>query len=177
MALVFVVVAESDYPFSLTFLNNSMWKPDKNKVSDKEIIGRRIFGHKIFIAPPERGLFKMELFYDKRFENNLSFDRIGLKTVDKEVVKFLTPQCHEHGKMQNKKFVGWAAIRVSDLKKLEIQATASSENPYHADLMREDFRDAVSAELLAYRLAHHASALELVLAINEETGEDSNSHS
>jgi len=31
-----------------------MWKPDKNKVSDKEIIGLRVFGHKIFIAPRER---------------------------------------------------------------------------------------------------------------------------
>jgi len=137
-----------------------MWKPDKNKVSDKEIIGRRVFGQKIFIAPRERGLFKMDIFYDTRLENELSFDRLGLKTVD----KFLTTQCHQHGNMQNKTFVGWATIKVSDLKKLTIQPTPTEENPYHADLSREGFRDPLSAELLAYRLAHHASLLELVLA-------------
>lgn len=150
-----------------------MWKPDKNKVSDKEIIGRRLFGHKIFIAPRERGLFKMDIFYDTRLANDLSFDRLGLKTVDKDVVKFLTQQCHQHGSLQNKTFVGWAAIKVSDSKKLTIQPTPTEENPYHADLSREGYRDPLSAELLAYRLAHHASVLELVLPANENTS-DSN---
>ncbi|TGN99658.1 hypothetical protein PN36_35270 [Candidatus Thiomargarita nelsonii] len=110
-----------------------MWKPDKKNVSDKEIVGRRVFGKKIFRAPRERGLFVPEIFYDTRLENDLSFDRLGLKKVDKDVVRFLTQQCYQHGDMQNKKFVGWATIKVSDIKKikvsqsekLEIQATPS----------------------------------------------------
>jgi hypothetical protein len=157
-----------------------MWKPDKKRVSDKEIVGRRVFGKKIFREPRERGLFVPEIFYDTRLENDLSFDRLGLKKVDKDVVRFLTQQCHQHGDMQNKKFVGWAAIKVSDIKKikvsqlekLEIQATPSQENPYHADLPREGFRELVSAERLACQLAYYASVLELVLPANEETSDD-----
>jgi hypothetical protein len=93
-----------------------MWKPDKTKVSDKEIVGRRVFGKKIFRAPRERGLFVPDIFFETRLENDLYFDRLGLKTVDKEVVTFLTPQCQQHGDMQHKKLVGWAAIKVSYLK-------------------------------------------------------------
>lgn len=141
-----------------------MWKPDKNKVSDKEIVGRRVFGQKIFKNPGGKHLFEWKIFYDTRFQNDLSFDRLGLNTIDEKVVKFLTSQCHEHGKQQNKKFKGWAPIKVSDLKKikvsdpnlpnlnqLEIQPTPTTEpdNPYHADLSRDGFRENFSAERLA----------------------------
>jgi hypothetical protein len=68
---------------------------------------------------------------------------------------------------------------VSDIKKIsqsekrDIRLTPTQENPYHADLPREGFRDSVSAERLACQLAYYASALELILAANQETNDDS----
>jgi hypothetical protein len=71
---------------------------NQTTVSDKEIVGRRVFGQKIFRAPRERDLY-LTFFMIPDWKMN--FDRLGIKTVDEEVIKFLTPQCHQHETSKN----------------------------------------------------------------------------
>jgi hypothetical protein len=90
-------------------------------------------------------------------------------------------------KIQNKKFKGWAPIKVSDLRKIKVSdsnlpnlnkleirptPTAEPDNPYHADLSREGFREKISAERLAYQLAYYASLSDLVLAARDDAKSD-----
>lgn len=142
-----------------------MWQPDPDVVSEKEILGRRTFGDNI--TKPD-GQFRMTVFLDTRYDEDLSLDRMGMKTVDPEVTVFLTPQCHAHGKTQSKRFAGWAAIRKKVLTGLDVRPNAQLEtadhpaNPYHADLSRNGYRDRRQAETLAFRLVLHAQDLGLV---------------
>ena len=59
----------------------------------------------------------------------------------------------------DKKFRGWAQIKVEDLRKLDFKNTdaAGEENPFHGELSREDFRNENAARALAFQLCELAS--------------------
>lgn len=136
-----------------------MWKPTAS-VSPKEVIGRRAFGDrdKVFTSD---GKIRIDVFLDTRYQNDLSFDRLGIKKPTDEVVRFLTPKCNKHASIVMKPFFGWAAIKVSELKRLEVKPTPddANDNPYHADLLRNDYRSRELAETLAFRLAYQVHDL------------------
>jgi hypothetical protein len=136
-----------------------MWTPDPNEIKPSETIGRRVLG-KGFAGPgakvPE-GFFKITVFMDSRLNEDLSFDRLGERGVDKSVTKFLTPLGVDQGQTlaPPQEFSGWAAIPMAKLNFVTLRPTPTDEphNPFHADLSREDFRGRSQAETLAFRLA------------------------
>lgn len=146
------------------------WHPDKRVVSTKEIIGRRAFLADLFEGGNMGNIFKIDIFLDDAPEEDLSFDRLGLKVPAADVVSFLTPICRNHGATLNpaRDFRGWAAISVARLKKLKVVPMVEVENKFHAHLVRDDYRDADKAETLAFRLAYEASRIGLVLPIDEQ---------
>lgn len=146
-----------------------MWNPSQNEVSSKEIVGRRAFGKKLYSESGERGhfrVFRISIFLDDRYDKDLSFDRLGVRRVFADVISFLSPIGLEHGlKLVPKRdFRGWATIKMVDLKNLVVKPSSppsAGGNPYHADLIRDGYRDKGTAETLAWRLSVHASKMAL----------------
>ena len=71
-----------------------MWNPDPNKIAGSEVLGRRVFTDKPFVGPGGRlpeGCFKIDIFFDTKLGDDLSFDRLGEGSPVKAVRKFLTP--------------------------------------------------------------------------------------
>ena len=136
-----------------------MWTPDRDEIKPSETIGRRVFGNP-FAGPgakvPERH-FKITVFMDSRLDQDLSFDRLGERGVDRCVTGFLTPLGVDQGKIlaPPKEFSGWAAIPMAKLDFATVRPSPTDDpyNPYHADLDRERFRERDHAEMLAFRLA------------------------
>lgn len=136
-----------------------MWNPP-DQVSTKEMIGRRAFGKdKSVFANSEATKYKLNVFLDDRLADDLSFDRLGVRAADSEVVEFLTALGDEIGRKMNKQFRGWAQIKVEDLGKLEFKKTDAEgeEKPFHGELSREDFRNENAARALAFQLCELAS--------------------
>ncbi|MCL4774918.1 MAG: hypothetical protein KJZ98_13305 [Burkholderiaceae bacterium] len=120
-----------------------MWSPVKGQpVSNKEIVGRRVFGtdylNKTDSAKGRKDAFKMTVFVEDRPDSNISFDRVGLRNADKAVLQHLRPLCERHAKAKSSVFSGWAALPVEHIRnephKYEVTATPDDENAYHADV-------------------------------------------
>jgi hypothetical protein len=135
-----------------------MWRPDKRVVSDKETIGRRAFEDPFFERHGRR-VAKISLFYENRPNEDMSFDRLGIRPPDfAETREFLTPLAKTEGDNRSppRPFFGWLGILVKEIQSLKVcpdPITEPPENPFHAKLPLEPFRQKVHADNLAYRLA------------------------
>lgn len=136
-----------------------MWSPKTTEVEPNEMLGRRAYGD---FSPGQKSgdqffKYRTKMFVDTRLGNDLSLDRLGKGTYQKEVVSFLTPLANQ----QKADFRGWAQFRYSDLEKYAflVRPTPQDEpnNPYHADLDRSKHRTRQQAELLGFALAGVAS--------------------
>jgi hypothetical protein len=158
-----------------------MWNPSATNISDKEIIGRRAFGDEAFIPSPQGQLVHYLVFYDSRFQTDLSVDRLGGSSVEDRVRRFLTPHAVHHGetRLPKQQFHGWAQIPVKKLKKIKIAPSPKGDknklddlsdpyNPYHADIVRDGYRTQQTAEVLAYALAQMASQFHLVSPLSDK---------
>jgi hypothetical protein len=148
------------------------WIPDKNKISDKEILGRRAFGQGFETAEGAKvpkGHFRLDVFWEDRLNEDLSLDRLGLKEPNPSVLRHLDPICLAHAQRKKKPFLGWAGLRAADIAKLPVRPSEDpvykDQNPYHADLVLDDFRSKALMETLAFRLVHHAQRIGLIARI------------
>jgi hypothetical protein len=136
-----------------------MWRPDKRVVSAKETIGRRAFEEPFFERKGKR-FAKVSLFYESRpNEEGMSFDRLGIRPRDFAGTReFLTPLAMTEGNNRSppRPFFGWLGILVGQIPNLQVRPdpiTEPIENPLHALLPLERFRQEIHADNLAYRLA------------------------
>jgi hypothetical protein len=136
-----------------------MWTPDKRVVSAKETIGRRAFEEPFFERHGRRNV-KISIFYEDRpEEDGLSFDRLGIRPRDFEGTReFLTPLAQTEGdnRLPPRRFFGWLGISVKEVPDLNVRPDPilePIENPLHALIPLERFREAIHANNLAYRLA------------------------
>jgi hypothetical protein len=148
-----------------------MWKPDPNKIGGSEVLGRRVFTDKPFVGPRGRvpeGCFNLDIFFDTRLEDDLSFDRLGDGSPLKAVRKFLTPVANAQAESMRpaRPFSGWASITMKRLGFVSVTPAPTEEpyNPFHAELSRALYRDKTQAETLAFRLAVEAGK-HLVLPV------------
>lgn len=134
-----------------------VWTPDPSVVSKKEVVGRRTFGQDKQIFVQQEPLhYKYDIFLDDELAADLSLDRLGLRAAELKVITLLSPLGERHGQRRTppRSFRGWAQIKVADLSGLKIRPTKAKgeENPYHAELSRDEFRTKNQARALAYQL-------------------------
>ena len=141
------------------------WTPP-NHVSNKEFVGRRVFGTKAFNKTSNSRRYKLDVFMDTRLDTGLSVDRLGVKAVCKEVLVFLTPLCETIAKKRNKQFKGWAQMHVNDLLKLKINIKSTKpdneDNPYHAEICRTPYETDAALRSLAFALCVYASDYDFI---------------
>jgi len=98
-------------------------------------------------------------------EHDLSFDRLGeTGTVNRRAVSFLRELAIGQQPSQHP-FYGWAQLRVDMLRGIQVKATpiaGEPGNPYHSDVIRDDFRKTSQAEALAYQLWVLSQALGIL---------------
>lgn len=145
-----------------------IWQPPKNQpVSDKEYIGRRLFGSdntiKTTSAKGKEGAFKLEVFLEERDGEELSVDRLGIKHVEDEVASLLAgSDCRTQAKNLGKPFAGWAGFPASFVRQkphqLDVKATPHDNNKYHADITTAQLGDR-EKNLAAFALASIASPI------------------
>lgn len=157
---------------------SGLWNPPSKISEDKEILGRRAFGSKIFDKSGDNVLqYKMNVFLDERTNGGLSLDRLGVKNVREEVLEFLQPLCDEMASKGGTWFEGWAQFSISKCKesskmKLEVSKTEASgeNNPYHAEIDLPDFGNIPSLQksrTLAFVLAVCASSYPFINRLSE----------
>lgn len=142
------------------------WVPDPaGPIGKNEPIGRRIFDDIVWrdeANQGQKGRLRVDHFYDTRVEEDLSFDRLGKQgNPDPRVVNLLKRLANAEADNEGKPFEGWAYVVKRHLKKptedneLDIRPDDDSEeNPYHALLARDDYRERRLAYLLAIYLVH-----------------------
>lgn len=145
-----------------------MWSPVKNHdISDKEIVGRRVFGkdflNKQTTAKGRALSFKIEVFIEDREGADLSVDRLGIKCPDAGAMALILVDCQQQVLSIGKAFAGWAALSVGHarhkLHALEIVATPKDCNKYHADV-RTGHLSPRERNLAAFALATLATHVE-----------------
>ena len=128
------------------------WTPDPAEIDNREAIGRRIYGDKVFDGQGPR--LRVDHFMDERLAQDLSVDRLGLNNPEKQVKRYLKPIAAAAN--NTKSFTGWAALKVSSIRNrkypLDILATPQENNEYHADISRNNIGNLVNAYSLAFRL-------------------------
>ncbi|MGO7331755.1 hypothetical protein [Rhizobium leguminosarum] len=151
------------------------WLPG-DVVKPAEVIGRRIF-EKNPATPLDINLVNPNHFYDSRFNEDLSLDRLGEGQPHKSTITFMTPACDAAAVEQRKSimsqlrpehdaasvepsvhFVGWVAAHRKNIKHEVIRPDPLTleregvENPFHALLDRTDAREKVQAWRLSRSL-------------------------
>ncbi len=155
-----------------------MFCPKRSGVANKEFIGRRIFGDKIWDSTRSNNrvrTFRWDHFYDERLvkynntENGLSFDRIGVASVDQEVLARIRPAAEAQGRalVPERPFKGWAVLSVEEVKKclrifslesgLTLRPDPYPENPFHALLRSDCYTTKKEGRAIATALAHIAT--------------------
>ena len=142
------------------------WVPNPARpIGKNEPIGRRIFDDIVWrdeANQGQKGRLRVDHFYDTRVEEDLSFDRLGKQgNPDPRVVNLLKQLANAEADNERKSFEGWAYVAKRHLKKpledneLDIRPDDDSEeNPYHALLARDDYRERRLAYFLALHLVH-----------------------
>ena len=143
----------------------SLWKPDKNVVSKKEVVGRRAFGDCIAGAGSKflKGRFKLPVFYERRPDDHMSLDRLGLRKENPKVLEALMPYCIAHADSLDSTFTCWAALRMEDLPQETVIPAIDHkfpENDYHCELQMHHYRERGPAESLAFKLSTLARRVE-----------------
>ncbi len=139
------------------------WYPPTH-ISQKEIVGRRTFGSRVFDKTNGVLKYKIDIFLDKRTAFNLSVDRLGVRVADRNVVDFLKPLCDESAEKRSSKFNGWAQISVNQIQKIGVRATEAinEENPYHAEISRSRHQTVSALRSLAFELCVYASKHDFI---------------
>ena len=141
---------------------STKWKPP-DKVSDKEFIGRRAFGSNVFDTSSSTSQYKINVFMDSRMHGGLSVDRLGVKTVRAEVLDYLYPLCDDMANKGRTRFIGWARLRVSDIKqKINATRAVNEENLFHAEIDLTPFKNEQSLRAFAFELCVQASKYEFI---------------
>lgn len=153
------------------------FRADTTAISDKELIGRRVFGGKVwdgYYSLDGVQIFRWDHFFDERLisrdnqDDGLSFDRLGVKRPDANVRATLRALAISEGQGRKppRAFEGWAVIEVAKLReiypKLElvpcpiIQPRAAA-NPFHALLKLGCYQERERAREIAAMLCFLAS--------------------
>ena len=122
-----------------------MWTPGKNqKLSEKESLGRRLFGDDVEIlnkettAKGKAGSVRIDHFIETRSGYDLSVDRLGVNAPDQDVLDQLGLLGEQHSETLGKRFAGWAVFiakhAMSAPHSLNIDPTPNDDNKYHADV-------------------------------------------
>lgn len=102
---------------------------------------------------------------DDRLGTGLSVDRLGMKQTDQDVVgSVLVPLASAMGVKRNLPFTGWAQLPVSEIKMTKVEATPpeGEDNPYHAEINRDDCDNTSAAYFLAFMLSVIAGQHEFI---------------
>lgn len=140
------------------------WVPDPGEgIGSNEPLGRRVFDDPVWRDSLQQGLkyvIRYDHFYDTRLSENLSLDRLGSAgNPSKKVIAFLKAKADREASQRNTRFEGWAYLLAKHFKLLEkplplrpSPVSGPLENPYHADLQRDSYREKKDAYLLALHL-------------------------
>jgi len=144
------------------------WTPSNNKVADSEVVGRRIFDDPLFNGSLSQGTpFKLRVdhFFDKKLEEDLSVDRLGRSGSSEAAAKRLTGKLAQDEAVKRTKsvaFLGWGVMRVKSLRTSKMfkgaldvlpkPITEEPRNPYHAEITRAAYRQEIHAWGLAASL-------------------------
>jgi hypothetical protein len=138
-----------------------MWTPGKSQpLSDKETLGRRLFGKEIInqetTAKGRAGAVRIDHFIETRSGCNLSVDRLGVNNPDQDVLDQVAHLSEKHSKTLEKMFAGWAIFvakhAMSAPHSLEIKPTPKDDNKYHADVILSQ-ADKIQRNRVAFALA------------------------
>jgi hypothetical protein len=136
-------------------------------VDEKELIGRRLLdraGKERATSENGRPLYDADDFYDTRLEYDLSIDRLGNPNPTLDTLREITKLADEEaGRPEsNRVFIGWATIRVQNLRfpgwaagvtaSPTLREDGSVENQWHADINRDGSREKAQAYTLALTL-------------------------
>ncbi|MGA2366877.1 MAG: hypothetical protein ABSG12_15470 [Steroidobacteraceae bacterium] len=129
------------------------WIPNPGApVGPQEPIGRRLFDEPDLVGAkdqkPKKEYLDLRHFEERRSPIEVSFDRLGERSIDKKVLNFLAPLCRRQGDAfaKRKKFGGWTWIQSTQLANpprgtrfpvvpspiLLNQPADPEHNPYHA---------------------------------------------
>lgn len=135
-----------------------IWNPPE-QISQKEFVGRRAFGSKVFQSEPDNVLhYRINVFMDHRLNTGLSIDRLGVRTACRKVLDLLLPLCDDMANVRSKEFAGWAQIKVEDIaSKIDVTPAVCENNPYHAEIDRSDHTTKGALRSLAFELCVQAS--------------------
>jgi hypothetical protein len=128
-----------------------VWEPKADQpVGAKEMLGRRIFSDKIWDGAFGNGrkLFRVDHFLDMNREADLSLDRLGRSSEEGAVVRRVGHHAHTEGDQHNppRPFTGWAACGRNHFATakcnvpVEPRPLEDGTNPYHAEIVRDDYR-------------------------------------
>ena len=141
-----------------------VWYPPP-EVDEKELIGRRLLdrvGKERATSEDGRPLYDVDDFYDTRLDHDLSVDRLGNPNATPDTLREVTKLADEETARpeSNRVFIGWATIRVRNLRFPDWAARVTASptrredgtvlNHWHADISRDGFRE---SKAYAYTLA------------------------
>lgn len=145
-----------------------IWYPPP-EIGKKELVGRRL----LYKAGTERPtnedggpMLEAGDFYETRAEANLSVDRLGDPNPSRDTLRAITSLADTEVSRSetNRVFNGWATIRVQDFRFTgwaaqiistpKVREDGTVENPWHADVNRDGFREKAQAYALALALQH-----------------------
>jgi len=143
-----------------------VWYPPP-EVDEKELIGRRLLdrvGKERATSEDGRPLYDVDDFYDTRLVHDLSADRLGNPNATPDTLREVTKLADQEATRpeSNRVFIGWATIRVRNLQfrgwtarviaSPTLREDGTVENPWHADISRDGFREKAQAYTLALTL-------------------------
>ena len=127
------------------------WEPTADEpVGPKEMLGRRIFTDKIWEGSigdaPTR--FRVDHFYDSDPQHDFSVDRLGRASEEGIVVRQISRKAYAEGDARKPAlpFAGWAACGRHHFAtarcnfEIKPMPLADENNPYHAEIVRDEFR-------------------------------------
>jgi len=128
-----------------------VWEPKAHEpVGAKEMLGRRIFTDNIWDGTLGNGRqqFRVDHFLDRNPEADLSVDRLGRSSEEGPVVRRVGRHAHTEGDERNppRHFTGWAACGRNHFATakcnvpVEPRPLEDGTNPYHAEIVRDDYR-------------------------------------
>lgn len=143
-----------------------VWYPPP-EVDEKELIGRRLLdraGKERATNEDGRPQYDVDDFYDTRLEGDLSVDRLGNPNPTLDTLREITQLADYEVTVpeSNRVFIGWATIRVQNLRfpgwaarvaaSPTLREDGTVENHWHADINRDGFREKAQAYALALTL-------------------------
>ncbi len=145
-----------------------IWYPPP-ELGEKELVGRRLIDKASTERPTDQdGLPLSEVgdFYETRAKDDLSVDRLGDPNPAQDTLRAITSLADKDAlrpeinrifngwatiRVQNFRFPGWVAQVIATLTKREDETV---ENPWHADVNRDGFREKAQAYAFAVALQH-----------------------